>query len=105
MPRRIDDSPQPKPSRKGRRIADGTIRLTNKQRAYRYIRDRLQDQTLAAGQRLSSALLAKEMGISLIPVREALSQLHSEGLVAHKPHRGMFVRQLDREVMEELFEV
>ena len=64
------------------------MRLTGKQVAYRHIRDKVLDRTLAAGQRLSPAALAKELGISQIPVREALSQLDSEGLVVHVPRCG-----------------
>jgi len=79
--------------------------LTNKQLAYNHIRDKLLNSMLAGGQRLSPAALAKELGISQIPVREALSQLHSEGLVIHEPHRGAFVRQLDRQELVDLIEL
>ena len=58
---------------------------TLKQRAYSYIRQAMATGTLSAGDRLSPAALAREIGISHIPVREAISQLHSEGLVDQSP--------------------
>lgn len=77
---------------------------TLKQQAYDEIRARMAEGALYSGERLSPSRLAKEMGISHIPVREALSQLHSEGLVEQKPRRGMFVRRLDRRELVELME-
>lgn len=77
---------------------------TLKQQAYNAIRSRMTEGSLSSGERLSPSRLAKEMGISHIPVREALSQLHSEGLVEQKPRRGMFVRQLARRELVELME-
>jgi DNA-binding GntR family transcriptional regulator len=78
---------------------------TLKQRAYSYIRSAMATGTLAAGDRLSPAALAKELGISHIPVREAISQLHSEGLAEQCPGRGAFVRQLRRQELIELIEL
>ncbi len=49
--------------------------------------------------------LARQIGVSPIPVREAISQLHSEGLVVQIPQRGAFVRQPDREQLVELIEL
>jgi DNA-binding GntR family transcriptional regulator len=79
--------------------------LTLKQRAYAYIRSAMSTGALAAGDRLSPAALAKEIGISHIPVREAISQLHSEGLAEQCPRRGAFVRQLRRQELVDLIEL
>ncbi|MBN2291835.1 MAG: GntR family transcriptional regulator [Pirellulales bacterium] len=79
--------------------------LTLKQRAYQYIRQAMSDGVLTAGDRLSPAALAKEIGISHIPVREAISQLYSEGLVDQLPRRGAFVRRPGREELTELIEL
>ncbi|MCX7424458.1 MAG: GntR family transcriptional regulator [Planctomycetia bacterium] len=78
---------------------------TLKQRAYAYIRSAMSTGALAAGDRLSPAALAKEIGISHIPVREAISQLHSEGLAEQCPRRGAFVRQLRRQELVDLIEL
>jgi DNA-binding GntR family transcriptional regulator len=47
-----------------------------------------------AGERLATARLAKELGLSMTPVREALIELANEGLVEISPHRGARVAEL-----------
>ena len=79
--------------------------VTQKQVAYDYIRQKLLRSIFSAGDRLSPAALAREIGVSNIPVREAISRLHSEGLVELIPHRGAFVRRADRQEVIELSEL
>lgn len=57
------------------------------------------------GKPLRQDALAEQMGTSRIPVREALSRLESEGLVANYPHRGYVVTGLSREEIVELFDL
>jgi DNA-binding GntR family transcriptional regulator len=73
--------------------------------AYHYIRSQLVSGRLAPGTRLSHRGVAKEMGISFIPVREAMSQLVSEGLVVHEPKLGSFVMQVSRQELAELYDL
>jgi DNA-binding GntR family transcriptional regulator len=49
--------------------------------------------------------LADELGVSRIPVREALRQLEAEGLVTFSPHRGAVVSSLSLEEIDELFQL
>lgn len=49
--------------------------------------------------------IAAELGVSRIPVREALRQLEAEGLVVFNPHRGAVVSSLSLGEIEELFEL
>jgi len=60
---------------------------------------------IADGSPLRQDALAEQMGTSRIPVREALSRLESEGLVASYPHRGYVVSGLSRNDIEELFDL
>lgn len=76
-----------------------------KQRAYQHIRSRLLEGSLEPGSRLSLAAMAKEIGTSHIPVREAVSQLRSERLVDHSPGLGFFVREPSRKELVGLFQV
>ena len=78
---------------------------TLKQRAYNHIRRQLIAGRLAPGARLCNRTLAKEIGVSLIPVREAISQLVSEGLAEHRPKMGAFVLDVGREELEELYDL
>ena len=60
---------------------------------------------IADGVPLRQDALAEDMGTSRIPVREALSRLESEGLVASFPHRGYVVTGLSRDEIRELFDL
>lgn len=78
---------------------------TQRDVVYVRIRQRLLEGHLVAGTRLSPSLLASELGVSATPIREAISQLESEGLVEHLPHRGAFVKQSNREELVDLMEM
>lgn len=59
------------------------------------------DGALAPGQRINEPDVAARLGISRVPVREALRELESTGLVVARRHAGVFVRVLaDREVAD-----
>ena len=49
---------------------------------------------LVPGQPLRQEDLAERLGVSRVPVREALNTLESEGQVVHEPHRGYRVTEL-----------
>jgi DNA-binding GntR family transcriptional regulator len=54
------------------------------------------------GTRLVERDLAERLGVSRIPVREAIQQLVEEGLVQKTPHRGTFVHSPTRNEIEEI---
>jgi DNA-binding GntR family transcriptional regulator len=56
------------------------------------IQSRVLSGEIATGTRLRQESLASEFGVSRTPVREALRQLQSSGLVAVEPNRGAVVR-------------
>lgn len=58
---------------------------------------------LKPGQRLVESDIAEQMGMSRAPVREALRQLETEGLVVSEPHRGTFVTELSATDMWEIY--
>ncbi|MEV7392230.1 GntR family transcriptional regulator [Streptomyces sp. NPDC091215] len=57
------------------------------------------------GSSLSETALAEEFGVSRTPVREALKQLQTEGLVEIRPRVGTFVTVPSRREITELFEM
>jgi DNA-binding GntR family transcriptional regulator len=69
------------------------------------LRERILRGDFPDGEPLRQDALAEELGVSRIPVREALRQLEAEGLVTFSPHRGAVVSSLSLEEIEELFEL
>jgi len=69
------------------------------------IRDAILEGTLPPGTPLRAAALAAELGISPVPVREALQVLASEGLAVHTPRRGMAVSALTPEGVANAYDV
>ena len=66
------------------------------------IRDAIHDGSYAPGTRLVERSVARELGVSHIPVREALARLADEGLVDRLPRRGARVAELTRQELDEI---
>jgi DNA-binding GntR family transcriptional regulator len=73
--------------------------------AYHHIQRKISSRKLRAGAPVSDVAIAKELGISRTPAREAIRQLVSEGLLESLPGRGVVVVTLDRDDVRELFEM
>lgn len=58
---------------------------------------------LKPGDRILETTVARNLQISRGPVREALANLKSEGLVRHEPYRGTFVSTLSRRDAREIY--
>ena len=69
------------------------------------LRERILRGDYPEGEPLRQDAVADELGVSRIPVREALRQLEAEGLVTFSPHRGAVVSTLSLEEIDELFEL
>lgn len=72
-------------------------------RAYRLVRERILKGVYPPGAALSRRRLADELGISLLPVAEALQRLVNEGLLESRPRVGTRVRQPDREEIRDRY--
>jgi DNA-binding GntR family transcriptional regulator len=73
--------------------------------AYMLIRDRIRSGRLAGGSRVVAEDISLELSVSRMPVREAIRQLDSEGLLMIRPNRGAVVVELGVEELGELFEM
>jgi DNA-binding GntR family transcriptional regulator len=73
--------------------------------AYATLKARIIGLDLHPGQRLVERDIATELGVSRVPLREALHQLESEGLVVLVPRQGALVAPFTRADVEQLFEV
>jgi DNA-binding GntR family transcriptional regulator len=71
--------------------------------AYRMLRKRLETGELEPGQRLTETAIARELGISRIPVREAMSRLGAEGVIKSKgPYGGKYVEFIEDQQTEDI---
>lgn len=73
--------------------------------AYHHIQRKIASRELRAGAPVSDVVIAKELGISRTPAREAIRQLVSEGLLESVSGRGVVVITLDRDDIRELYEM
>ncbi len=73
--------------------------------ATRYLRDAILEGRLRGGARIRQEAVARELGTSRIPVREALRQLENEGLVHLVPRSGARVARLDFEESAEVYRI
>lgn len=69
------------------------------------LREAITDGRLAPGTRLREVALARQLGVSPTPVREALRRLEHEGLVTATSHRGAIVADVSAETMADLYEL
>ncbi len=73
--------------------------------AYRRLRDSILSGDLKPGEIYNEMALAKDMGVSRTPVREALLELSSQGLVTFLPRKGVQINYFSEKDVEEVFEL
>ena len=67
------------------------------------LRDEILSGKLKPDEKLNTNQLAKRLGVSRTPIREALNRLIAVGLVQTIPHRGIYVRKLSIDEIIELY--
>ncbi len=80
-------------------------RVSHRTRIHETLRLRLQRGEIAPEVRLVDHVIAAEMGVSRMPVREALLQLDAEGLVTARTNYSAVVTSLSPDQVEEIFEM
>lgn len=73
--------------------------------AYEFLKSSVLSGHFNPGERLTEEHLAKKLGVSRTPVREALHKLESEGLIKPLETRGFIVSRDSKDEVEELFEL
>ena len=102
----MNEIPTPKATEASARVAIAPLDdlSTFKDRAYAALKDAIVSLNVYDGPnevRLDERRLAKDLGVSRTPVREAMAQLEREGFVRSVPRRGIYVvRKTKREVIE-----
>jgi DNA-binding GntR family transcriptional regulator len=83
----------------------GDLLISAQEAAHRWLREMIFSGALQSGQALRQEDIARRLGISRLPIREALSRLATEGLVELKPRRGFYVTSLNVDEIEDIFEM
>ncbi len=76
-----------------------------RKKVYEYLREKILKGDFPSNQRLVETALAKELGVSRTPVREALHKLEMEGLVETLPRMGYVIKPISEEEVEEICEI
>jgi DNA-binding GntR family transcriptional regulator len=80
-------------------------RVSSGEQVRQFVRRRIFDGVLKQGQRVPQDVIAQTLGLSRIPVREALIALEREGWVTIVPHRGAFVNAIDESAVRDHYEL
>ena len=70
-----------------------------------YIQQQIAEGVYRPGDRIVETQLAKELGVSQAPVREAILELSTMGLLEEKPYSGTFVRQMEIPEILDIFDI
>ncbi|MDA5194406.1 GntR family transcriptional regulator [Govanella unica] len=88
-----------------KQLADGGTKTTLAQRVHKTLMESLDEGILKPGQRIKAAELAKRLGLSRAPVREALHVLAGQGLVELLPDKGAVMRVFTLDDLIQIYEV
>ncbi|WP_329955817.1 GntR family transcriptional regulator [Calidifontibacillus erzurumensis] len=79
--------------------------ISKTQYAYEYISTKILDGDFVPGQRIIIDQIAKEIGTSTIPIREAIRNLESDGLIEYKAYSGAVVSAINETEYIEILSV
>ncbi len=88
-----------------RRPGDAPVRANLAENVYAELKAQMHDFSLVPGDRFSEAEIGARLGVSRTPVREALFRLRNEGLLDVESKSGWFVRPIDFDRLEQLYDL
>ncbi|WP_186165771.1 GntR family transcriptional regulator [Burkholderia gladioli] len=102
----MQDLSEPPGSSPARSPSSGKlVRSTTVDLALEAIRGKILRGELPPGAPLRQEALAEELGVSRVPVREAITRLQGEGFVTIIPHKGAYVCAISADEVRETFEI
>lgn len=72
---------------------------------YTLLKEQILNHEMPSGEKINIDQLARDLEVSNIPIREALSRLMAEELVYTVPFKGMYVAQISLQELDEMFEI
>jgi DNA-binding GntR family transcriptional regulator len=81
------------------------MKPTRKEKAYNYLRNAIVSHEFAPGSAIVEQDISTRLQISRTPIREAMKQLESDGLITSTPARGSFVSEINLQDVNEIFEL
>ncbi|MCI6207222.1 MAG: GntR family transcriptional regulator [Corynebacterium glucuronolyticum] len=78
--------------------------LSKSEQVYRHLREQIRTRELDAGDRIVLSTVADELGMSVVPVREAVRQLEAEGYITYETNVGARVTRMNRDAYFETIE-
>jgi DNA-binding GntR family transcriptional regulator len=79
--------------------------VTKQQFVYETLRDAILRCEFQPGEKLNIGGLAKRLGVSIVPIREALRLLESEGFIVNVAHVGVTIAPISRQSIAEIFTI
>jgi DNA-binding GntR family transcriptional regulator len=86
-------------------VTTKVVRKSLKDQVKKILIERIVEGTLLPGDRIKELQVAKELGTSQAPVREAIRCLETLGYIDHIPHVGAMVKNFNRRELEEAYQV
>src|SRR5262245_1936527 len=81
------------------------LQRSRSEEAYQVLRQQLLEGKFEPRYRLTEVRLAAQLGMSRIPIREALNRLEAEGLLRSVPYRGYMVPDPSPEEMRDMLDI
>ncbi|MBO9608348.1 MAG: GntR family transcriptional regulator [Paenibacillaceae bacterium] len=72
---------------------------------YSLLKEQIVSHQIAAGEKINIDQLGRELEVSNIPIREALSRLAAEGFVDVVPFKGMYAANMSLQELDDMFEI
>lgn len=81
------------------------VHLSLNQLAYQTIKSQILNIQIKGGEQIREDLLAKELGISRTPVREAINRLTTEGLIISIPRKGLYCVEITEDMVRNILDL
>ena len=75
------------------------------EKAYHTVKSFIIDNSLRPGEKIIQGRMADQLGISKIPLIQALTSLYNEGLLEKLPRKGFYVRKFSKTEINEIFDI